>query len=338
MLYILSGQDDFPIARELESIKKSIGNSEMLATNTNVLDGGQITVDELRAVCESAPFLSDKRLVIIHGLLERFAVRANASRAKSTKKSDHHSAGYEALGDCLTKIPETTVLILVESEVKDTNPLLKMVSAKANMKSFPILSSSELRQWISKHVTEDGGTITPQAINLLVRLVGSNLWIMSSELNKLVSYAANRPIEEKDVKTLVSYTQQTSVFTLVDAIMEFNTHEAEAFLQQLLKQGATATYLLAMLYRQMRLIVRARDLKKQGLKEMEIRQRLGVTSEYVVRKTLEQAGRYSMPRIKQVYQQLLETDLAIKTSKYDGELALNILIAELCQQVPVTTN
>jgi DNA polymerase-3 subunit delta len=136
----------------------------------------------------------------------------------------------------------------------------------------------------------------------------------------------------------VSYAQETSVFSLVDAIMEFNVHEAENLLQQLLQQGATATYLLAMLYRQMRLIVRVRDLKKQGLKELEIRQRLGVASEYVVRKAWEQASRYSMPRIKQVYQQLLETDLAIKTGKYDGELALNILTAELCQQTPVTAN
>jgi hypothetical protein len=28
----------------------------------------------------------------------------------------------------------------------------------------------------------------------------------------------------------------------------------------------------------------------------------------------------------------LETDLSIKTGKYGGELALNILIAELCQR------
>jgi len=47
----------------------------MLATNTNILDGRQVTADELRAVCESAPFLSEKRLVIIKGLLERFAVK-----------------------------------------------------------------------------------------------------------------------------------------------------------------------------------------------------------------------------------------------------------------------
>jgi DNA polymerase III delta subunit len=76
-------------------------------------------------------------------------------------------------------------------------------------------------------------------------------------------------------------------------------------------------------------------MKRQGIKEADMRPRLGVASEYVVKKTLEQANRYSMPRIKQVYQQLLETDIAIKTGKYSEELALNILIAELCQRTPV---
>jgi DNA polymerase-3 subunit delta len=117
--------------------------------------------------------------------------------------------------------------------------------------------------------------------------------------------------------------------------MEFKASESESLLQQMLDQGATASYILSMIYRQMRLIVRARDLKRQGVKEADMRARLGVASEYVVKKTLEQAARYSMPRIKQVYQQLLDTDIAIKTSKYTEELALNILIAELCQRAPV---
>jgi DNA polymerase-3 subunit delta len=91
-----------------------------------------------------------------------------------------------------------------------------------------------------------------------------------------------------------------------------------------------------MLSRQMRLVVRARDLRQQRVPESEIRSRLGLSADWLVRKTLEQAGRYTLPRIRQVYEQLLETDLAIKTGKYEGELALVILIAELCQtQKPV---
>ncbi|MDD5287621.1 MAG: DNA polymerase III subunit delta [Dehalococcoidales bacterium] len=337
MLYILSGEDDYSIARELDSIKKAIGDTEMLPTNTSTIDGGQVTAIELRAVCESAPFLAEKRLVIVQGLLERFAIRTPSNRSKSTKKTEHQPAGYETFVDCLNKLPESTVLILIENGVKDSNPLLKMISGKAKVKSFPLLKAPELRQWITKHIEQEGATISPPALNMLVRLIGSNLWVMSSELSKLVSYAYGRRIEEKDVKLVVSYTQQTSVFTVVDAIMEFNAREAETLLQQLLQQGATATYLLAMLYRQMRLIVRVRELKRQGLKEAEMRQRLGVASEYVVRKTLEQANRYSMPRIKQVYQQLLDTDIAVKTGKYTDELALNILLAELCQRAQATT-
>jgi DNA polymerase III subunit delta len=338
LLYILSGEDNFSITRELDNIKKSIGDPEMLATNTNTLDGKQITADELRAFCESAPFLSEKRLVIVQGLLEKFAIRVPTNRSKSIKKTDRQPAGYEAFVNCITKLPESTVLILIENELKDTNPLLKMITGKAILKAFPLLKAPELRQWINKHITEENSTISPQALNLMVRLIGSNLWVMSSELNKLVLYAYGRQIEEKDVKALVSYTQETKVFTLVDAIMEFNTREAEILLQQLLQQGATASYLLAMLHRQLRLIVRVREMKKQGLKETEMRQRLGVASEYVIRKTLEQANRYTMPRIIQVYQQLLDTDIAIKTGKYTEELALNILTAELSQRAPTAAN
>jgi DNA polymerase III subunit delta len=336
LFYILSGEDDFSITRELDTIRKSIGDQEMLSTNTNTLDGKTVTADEFRAVCESAPFLSEKRLVIVQGLLDRFGTKVPSKGVKTPKKPENQLAAYEAFGNCIFKLSPSTVLVLVEEEIKDSNPLLKMISPKAKIKNFPLLETPELRQWVTNHIVAEDSKISTPALNLLVRLIGSNLWAMSTELNKLATYAYGRQIEEKDVKALVSYTQQSSVFNLVDAIMEFKANEAESILQQLMDKGATASYLLAMFYRQMRLIVRVRDLKRQGIKEMDIRQRLGVASEYVVKKTLEQAARYSMPRIKQVYQQLLDTDIAIKTGKYTEELALNILVAELCQRAPVS--
>jgi DNA polymerase-3 subunit delta len=332
LLYIFSGQDDFSINRALSVIKKSLGDPEMLGSNTNILDGSQVKIDEFRAVCESAPFLSLKRMVIVHGLLARFSIRVPAVRSRTSKKTEQHPVDYEAFGNCISNLPDSTVLVLIESEIKDTNPLFKMISGKAIRKSFPFLKPPELRDWVTTRVATEGGTISPSAVNLIIRLVGSNLWVMSAELNKLVSYTSGQRIEEKDIKALVSYTEQINIFTLVDAIMEFNTRAAETYLQQLLQEGAAPTYVLVMLCRQMRLIVRAGDLRKQGLREPEIRQRMGVASEYVVRKALEQASRYSISRINQVYQQLLDTDIAIKTGKYSGELALNILVVELCQQ------
>ena len=80
------------------------------------------------------------------------------------------------------------------------------------------------------------------------------------------------------------------------------------------------------------MIVRVKELKKQRKPETEIRNKLGLTSDFVWQKTIEQAERYPLERIKAVYPKLLEADLSIKTGKYEGELVFNILITELCQR------
>ena len=130
---------------------------------------------------------------------------------------------------------------------------------------------------------------------------------------------------------VVSYAQESNVFAMVDAILEFKPGLAEKLLQQLLREGAAPAYLLFMLWRQVQMIVRVKELRSRGEPEAEIQDRLGLPSEFTLRKTIEQADRYPLPRVKEVYHKLLEADLAIKTGKYEGELALNILIAELGQ-------
>ena len=80
------------------------------------------------------------------------------------------------------------------------------------------------------------------------------------------------------------------------------------------------------------MLVRAKELIKEGKSEVEIQDRLGLTSEFAWHKTAEQASRYSFERLKELYRRLLAADLSIKTGKYEAELALNILAAELCQQ------
>jgi DNA polymerase III delta subunit len=80
------------------------------------------------------------------------------------------------------------------------------------------------------------------------------------------------------------------------------------------------------------MLVRAKEIRKQVKSKVGIQNKLGLTSEFALHKTLEQADRYPLERIKEVYHRLLEADLSIKTGKFDSELALNILIAELCWQ------
>ncbi len=331
-MYILLGQDDYSLSESLEEIKRGIGDQSLLAANTTTLDGQQMTLDQLKTVCETLPFLAEKRLVIVKGLLQHFEPRGRSSRRKKITPVTNQQNEYKSFATCIGKLPDSTILVLVDGRIANRNPLSRELSSKAVVKSFPLLRGTRLHQWIQKHVVEEGGTISPQAIGLLAELVGSNLWIMANEINKLVQFTSGRRIEEEDVKMVVSYAQQDNVFAMVDAILEFKVGLAEQSLHQLLQRGASSAYLLVMLSRQARMIVRVKELRNQRKPEIDIRNKLRLTSEFVWRKTIEQAERYPLERIKEVYLKLLEADLSIKTGKYEGELALNILIAELCQR------
>ncbi len=331
MLYILLGQDDFSRRQCLDEIKRGTDDQALLAANTTTFDGQQMTLDQLRTVCETIPFLVERRLVIVDGLLERFEPRSKFSRQKKTTTASNQQNGYKSLADYITKLPDSIILVLIDGKIKSNNPLLRELSARAEVKSFPLLKDAELRQWVQRRVAEEGGGISSQAVGLLAKIVGSNLWAMANEINKLVLFASGRRIEEEDIKVVVSYVQEANVFAMVDAILDFKAGVAEQLLQQLLQGGAAPAYLLFMLSRQVRMIVQVKELTNRGEPKIEIQDKLGLTKEFAWRKTLEQAGKYPLARLKEVYHKLLEADLSIKTGKYGGELTLNLLIAELGQ-------
>jgi DNA polymerase-3 subunit delta len=327
MFYILYGQDDFSLNQAVEKIKADLGDWEMLATSTTNLEGQHLTLSELRNKCDAAPFLSSHRLVIVDGLLGRFEIKQSRPRS-GRGKSGNGLGEWEGLASYIEQMPETTVLMLVDGEMKGQNPLLKRLSPLAEVRTFPLLRSRDLKAWIQQRVGEEGGDITPQAVNLLAELIGGDLWAMNGEIQKLLLYSQERPISEDDVRQLVSHVQEANIFALVDAVAEGRTELAQRILHRLYDDGVAPTYILVMITRQFRLIAQAGDLGK-GLSRLQIQDRLGLKSSYSLDKTLSQAKLYDFEGVKRAYDKLLETDLAIKTGKYTDKLALELLVTEL---------
>jgi len=335
LLHVLIGEDDFSIRQALEEIKKTIGDATALMTNTTVLDGRQLAPEKLRSACETVPFLSEKRLVIVEGLLERFESGNKTGRKKSSKKTGQPEK-YRAIADGIKQLPEFTELVLLGGGIKAGNPLLRELSAMTRVKTFPPLKSPQLSQWITQRVKATGGSVSPQAVSLLIRFVGNDLWTMAGEVDKLTLFTGGRRIEEKDIRAVVSYAQEASIFAMIDAVLEFRVGAAQELYQHLLKQGAAPAQLMAMLSRQVRIIFQIKDMRSRKMSRADIQSKLGLTHDYVLRKAWDQADRYSPARLREVYHKLLETDISIKTGKLDGEIALNILIAELGQRGAVS--
>ncbi len=333
MFYIMCGQDTFSRHQELEKIKNGLGNREMLAVNTSLLNGDQLNLGQLKDACGAVPFLFPVRLIIVEGLLDRFepqrGSRQRANRSKSGSNSEVKE--WQSLGDYIKNdMPPTTVLIFLDGRLTDKNPLFKHLVSLATLKTFPPLQGRSLGNWIRNRIIQGGGSVSPEAVDLLVGLVGGDLWSLSSEVDKLLSFSWGRLITENDVRQLTSYAREANIFALVDAILEGKRKTAQQSLYRLLEAGVPPPYILAMITRQLRLIIRAKELS-QKMPRAQIQSGLGLVSDYAIDKTLKQAKIYTVGQLKRAYHMILEADVAMKTGKYDSDLTVELLVVELCK-------
>jgi DNA polymerase-3 subunit delta len=172
--------------------------------------------------------------------------------------------------------------------------------------------------------------LSAAAARLLADFAGNDLWTLCGELEKLSVYAAGRPVGEDDVRALVAAVRETSVFPLVDAIVEGRPPVAIKLLRQMFRQESGPQYILAMIQRQLRHLAVAREMLDAGESGRRIGEALRLR-DFALDRLLGQAGRYSPPRLRSAFQRVLEADLQVKRGVYDGELALELLVHDLAE-------
>jgi DNA polymerase-3 subunit delta len=333
MFYVLHGEDEFSRSEILAEMKAKMGDPSMADLNTTVLDGSKVALAELMHACDAVPFLADRRLVIVEGLLTR--LRGGGKRkADQNKEQPIWKKEYlEELTAYLKRLPETTRLVFVEGKsVNPKHPVLKMALAnkeRGHVREFRPPRSGKLRRWITDQVGKKGGEIEASAAEELSAFVGNNLRLLDQELDKLVSYVDRaRPITKADVHLLVSYVQQANVFEMVDALGRRDGEQAIKLLHRLLEGGEHPLSLFGMIVRQFRIMIQVKDLAERGVSPKKIGAQLGL-HRFVAEKGLRQSQNFSMEQLETIYRKLLETDLAIKTGQMDQILALDTLIVGL---------
>jgi DNA polymerase III delta subunit len=155
LFYILYGQDDLHRHQALEEIKKGLGDPEMLAVNTSLLDGQELDLSQLKDACSTYPsFLCPSRLVIVEGLLGRFEAKPGQGRRvnRSRAKPDWELEEWRGLSEYIAQMPPTTVLVLVDGEIKGNNRLLRSLSPLGRVMTFPQLRDRDLSTWVQMRV------------------------------------------------------------------------------------------------------------------------------------------------------------------------------------------
>jgi DNA polymerase-3 subunit delta len=328
MFYLFHGEDEYRRSLQLATMKAKLGDPTTVALNTTELDGRRLTLNELISVCDAMPFLSEKRLVIVHDLAARF----ERKRGTAEDDSEEGPSFLEQFEEYVNRLPESTRLVLVEDhEIEKKNPIYRIVakSDQGHEREFASLDPGELNRWIAQHVGEKGGRIENTAVSVLAEFVGSDLRLLDQEIDKLLTYVGpERAVTEQDVELLVSYAQEANIFHMVDALGKRDTRRAMELMEQLLEGGQHPLYLLRMITRQFRILIQVKELLAKGTSAEDIRALLRLHP-YVVKKTKGQAANFSIEQLEVIYKQLHEVDVAVKSGQMEPALALNLFVTEV---------
>ena len=128
---------------------------------------------------------------------------------------------------------------------------------------------------------------------------------------------------------MVSQAQEANIFRTVDAIIGGSGQTSLNLIHNLTINGRSASYIIGMVTRQLRQLTLVHSLLETGENQAKIQTLLGISSNYAVQKTIEQAIKYSSEDIKRKYELLLQCDLNIKIGKLNPDQALETLVFDL---------
>lgn len=337
MLYIFHGEDDFTRADALKQLRAAMGDPQFADLNTTTLDDKNLSFGALRHHADAIPFLADKRLVIVEGMLARLDPRRKAGDEEGETEENETEANADLkqqLLDYLPHLPPTTQLVFVENKKLHANNVILKYADKdkknAQVRLFAAPGASELPDWVVDHTEKKGGAIDFSAANDLALYLGADLRALDNEIEKLILYRNGELIRRQDVQFMVAPAQEQKIFDLVDALGQRKTQRALELLHDQLRHNANEFYLLSMITRQYRILLQVRDLMARGMNTDAIQKQLGLHP-FVAKKMAEQARSYTVEQLENIMRQLLEMDVNLKTSKLEPTLALDLLVVDLTQ-------
>jgi DNA polymerase III delta subunit len=312
-------------------LRDAVGSQEMLGSNVATIESNEFSVEKLGAAAMVVPFLANRRMVIVRGLIGAAEPKPGSKRVRKGLPS-----APTGLTDLLTQLPPSSDVVFVEAKLGPNNPILgaltELGTEHVTVRKFSNLGRDALVSWVRTRVEREGASIDLKAARMLAeRFVfdDNQLWSMTSEINKLATYCNGRPIGPDDVQSLASGAEHSTIWDLVDSIMDKRPDMAMMALNRLADDGWTASRILSMVARQARFIAIAHELAASNVPQTQWGPHLGInsSSSYPVTKAAEQARRFTPNTVRLLYRLLLEADVAMKSGTSD-ELALTEMVAK----------
>ena len=315
MIIFLYGQDTYRLRQKLNEIIEHYKKINKSGLSLAFLDGQDLEFQDFKNQTETVSMFREKKLIIIESIFSNQKFKENFLRqGEKFKKSDN------------------IILITEEKEIAANDSLFRFLKKNSQFQEFKTLEGEKFKNWVKKELNNHRAEITEGALEKLIDFVDNNLWQMVNEIKKLVNYTQGKKIQVTDIELLVKPKIEADIFRTIDAISEKKKKLALSLVHKHLEKGDSPLYLLRMINFQFRnlMMIKSYELRP-GLYVNYMRilsQKLGLHP-FVVRKSIQQARKFTLIELKKIYQKIFEVDFNIKTGRIDPEVALDLLITEI---------
>lgn len=316
MLFFYYGPDSFRAQQKIEAIKNKFKDKvDPSGHNVQYLDGENLGPDIFFQAVSVMGFLADKKLIIIKNIFD------------NKKLKDWQDQLIKFLDQQKDNTDENYIIFFQAGQPDSRLKLYKRLSKFKFSEEFQELSYSQLKIWIKNQLAKYSKNISLPALELLLSYVGANLWQMNQEINKLANFAKD-DISENDIKLLVQTKIDENIFNLIDALGQKDKSLALKLLEEKIDSGVNHQYILTMIVRQYRLLIKAKSLGDKAKNYFALMQVLKVPK-FIAQKTYTQSQMYSLEELKKIYKYLLYLDEKFKSSTGQEKILFAKMINDL---------
>jgi DNA polymerase-3 subunit delta len=221
-------------------------------------------------------------------------------------------------------------MIFVADDLDKRKKLTRSLLTTCAVVEFPAVKDAEAKAWARTRLKELKTTADDRVLTEIIRLVGTNLQTLSSELDKLAAAAVDTSqITMELVDGLIDRSRELSNFDLGDQLIAGDRKRALETLHSLLEDNVQPVMLLGLIAGNYHRLALAKELLKRGKRDEVGRLIFGPQSKRdAFMNTLQ---RSDAAKISRGIKLIADADLAIKTSQATPRLQLEMLVIQLSE-------
>ena len=326
-VYFLYGPEDYLIEEEIQGILNRTLSQKERGFNYHLFSGEEHSGQEIFQAAQTLPMFSQYRFVLV-------------------READHmDEKKVEALMEYIKKPSQSTCLVLHGQTTGFWKKHRKEIEKAGKVTEYTRLKGRALVSWMKSRMKEKGKTVSDEAADYLVEVVGDHLYDLDNALEKVfLSGGEKRTIEFSDIEEITSEVKVSTVFDLTDAIGHQNLEKALGILEKAMeskailfrkeeegsKVGDPIPLLLSMMAKQYWSMLVIKQMSSQRRDVGDLAKELG-TSPWNIKKMMDQGRNFSEASLQEGILKCHQADLAIKRSRGPKDLLMEKLVIDLCR-------